>query len=450
MLERLPGMAGRRKPGPMTTATESKGTVATRPVIEQTRVEGCLSYLVWDEESKEALVIDPRFDQVEAIVKRISEGGLKLVAAMDTHAHADHVSGVSRIAKETGAEAIQPNPVEFEARVVRDGDELKIGRWVMRVIATPGHTEESISLITGDVVFSGDALLIGGAGRTDFQNGSPETLFDTFEKKLRRLPAATVVYPGHDYKGRTHTTIGDELRANALFRNVDRSSFVERLKGGRQAEPANMRSNLMANRAGTIAAKTSLQAAELQARITSGERLALIDVRSPAEFAGSRLRGSRNYPLERIADAAREVPASQPVVLICATGLRSMMATGAFAGRGNVATLTGGLASWRGAGLPLEGAGGGVWALERQVRLVAGVFVLAGCILGFAVHPGFFAVPVFFGAGLTFAALTGTCGMGMLLAKLPFNRRAMSAPAEADAPLGGSCAAGGGGGCAVS
>jgi rhodanese-related sulfurtransferase len=314
---------------------------------------------------------------VDAIVKRLKEGGLTLKAAIDTHAHADHVSGVAKIAKETGAEAIQPNPVEFQARVVKDGDEVRIGAFVLRVLATPGHTEESISLKTGGILFSGDALMIGGAGRTDFQNGSPETLWDTFESKLRKLPAETVVYPGHDYKGRTHTTIGDELRA--------------------------------------------------------------------------RIKGAQNFPLERIGAAAQTIAPGQPVVLICATGLRSMMALGAFAGRGNVASLVGGMAAWRGAGLPLDGAGGGVWPLERQVRLIAGAFVLLGAILGLTLNPWFFAIPVFFGAGLTFSGITGWCGMALLLGKLPWNRRAMSAPAGGAAaePAGGGCGVSGGG-CGVS
>src|SRR5436190_3991882 len=202
--------------------------VAVRPVIEQTRIDGCLSYLVYDPESKDAAVVDPRFDAVDNLLKRLQDGGLKLRCAIDTHAHADHLSGVARLAAETGAQAIVPAEVTFPARQVRDGDRIDAGAFGFQVMATPGHTSDSITLRTADVVFTGDALLIGGAGRTDFQNGSPETLFESFETRLRALPPATVVYPGHDYKGRTHSTIGDELRANALFGNRDRATFVAR------------------------------------------------------------------------------------------------------------------------------------------------------------------------------------------------------------------------------
>jgi glyoxylase-like metal-dependent hydrolase (beta-lactamase superfamily II) len=424
--------------------TESK--IMTRPVVEQTRVDGCLSYLLLDPETLQAAVIDPRFDSVDPLLLRLKDGGLKLVAAIDTHAHADHVSGVARIAAETGAQAIVSSAVAFPARVVKDGDEVKVGGYVLKVATTPGHTEESISLKVGDVVFTGDALLIGGAGRTDFQNGSPETLFETFEAKLRKLPSSTVVYPGHDYRGRTHTTIGDELRANRLFAEKERAAFIARLTASHQPEPANMRFVLAANRAGVQGGTALLDAHGLKARLDAGERMHLIDVRSPAEFAGSRMAGARNIPLERVAAEAALLDRALPVVLMCEAGVRSTMALPAFAGRPNVATLTGGMSAWRKAGFPTEGSAGGVWPLERQVRLVAGAFVFLGAVLGLTVNPWFFSIPLFFGAGLAFSGLTGTCGMGLMLAKLPWNQRAVSASANAGAGAGGSCAVGGGGG----
>jgi glyoxylase-like metal-dependent hydrolase (beta-lactamase superfamily II) len=428
----------------METTAASRSTITMRPVVEQTRIGGCLSYLLYDPRTNDAAVIDPRADGVDAILARLEDGALNLRAAIDTHAHADHVSGVARLAAETGAEAIVSSDVAFAARVVREGDEVKVGNFTLRVIATPGHTSESVSLQVDAAVFTGDALLIGGAGRTDFQNGSPETLWNTFEKKLRGMDPGTVVYPAHDYRGRTHTTIGDELRANRLFAQTDRSAFIARLSQGRQPEPANMRLVLAANRAGTSAEASAIDPRSLRARIEAGEALNLIDVRSPAEFAGSRMRGARNVPLEQIGAAAPTIPAGEPVVLICESGTRATIAGAAFAGRPNVMVLTGGMGAWRKAGFGTEGSGGGIWSLERQVRLVAGTFVLLGAILGLTAHPWFFAIPVFFGAGLTFSGLTGWCGMAHVLAKLPWNRRAMAAPAQ-EPSAGGSCAADGGG-----
>jgi glyoxylase-like metal-dependent hydrolase (beta-lactamase superfamily II)/rhodanese-related sulfurtransferase len=433
----------------MQAATAGAPATATRPVVEQNRTGGCLSYFLFDPDTKDAAVIDPRADGVDGILARLKEGGMRLRAAMDTHAHADHVSGVARLAAETGAEAIVTTEVDYKARQVRDGDEIRVGAFVLRVIATPGHTSDSVSYQVGDVVFTGDALLIGGAGRTDFQNGSPDTLFDTFEQKLRKLAPATVIYPGHDYKCRTHSTIGDELRANPLFSQTNRVALVTRLMGSKNPPPANMGLVLAANKTGASANTAAIEATALKSRIDAGEALNLIDVRSPAEFSGCSMKGARNIPLEQVGAAAPGISGSDPLVLICEAGARATIASGAFAGRPNVMVLTGGMGAWRKAGLPTEGSCGGVWALERQVRLVAGAFVLIGAILGLTVNPWFFAIPVFFGAGLTFAAITNTCAMGMLLSKMPWNRRAVQG-ASAAAPAAGSCAAEPkGGGCAA-
>jgi glyoxylase-like metal-dependent hydrolase (beta-lactamase superfamily II)/rhodanese-related sulfurtransferase len=443
------------KTTPITTpeTLRDPGHAATRPVVEQTRVGGCLSYLVYDPETCDAAVIDPRFDSVDAIRTRLAEGRLRLAFAIDTHAHADHVSGVARLAHETGARAIVSSEVAFPAQRVRQGDRLALGRFALEVIETPGHTSDSVTLKAGGAVFTGDALLIGSAGRTDFQNGSPETLFETFESRLRGLPADTVVYPGHDYRGRTHTTIGDELRANALFANRDRAAFVARLRAGRQAEPANMRFVLAANRSGATSDVRVVEPVALKGRLDGGEHLDLVDVRSPEEFAASRIAGARNVPLDLVASAAGSIAPGVPLVLICEAGVRASMATTAFAGLPGVHVLEGGMSGWRRAGLPTEGVPGGVWPIERQVRCVIGACVVVGAVLGLAVNPWFFVVPIFFGAGLVFSAVTGRCGMAMLLAKLPWNRRALAALAAADPDAaGGSCAVGGGppgGGCAA-
>jgi glyoxylase-like metal-dependent hydrolase (beta-lactamase superfamily II)/rhodanese-related sulfurtransferase len=425
--------------------------VAVRPVVEQTRVDGCLSYLVFDPDSKDAAVIDPRFDGVDNLLKRLQDAGLRLRCAIDTHAHADHLSGVARLATETGAQAVVPGEVTFPARRVGDGDRVDAGSFGFAVLATPGHTSDSITLRTADVVFTGDALLIGGAGRTDFQNGSPETLFESFETRLRSLPAATVVYPGHDYKGRTHSTVGDELRANALFGNRDRASFVARLESGSQAEPANMKFVLSANRAGAKAGVATIDAMKLCDRLKAGERLAIVDVRTPAEFAGSRIHGARNVPLPQI--TPESIAPNEPAVLVCEAGVRATMAATTFAGRPGVLVLTGGMSAWRSAGLPTDGSRGRVWPIERQVRFVIGICVVLGTALAVFVDPWFAVVPAFFGAGLIFSAVTGKCGMAVMLARMPWNRKQPAGSCAPSSPAGGSCAApsppGGGGGCAA-
>jgi rhodanese-related sulfurtransferase len=182
-----------------------------------------------------------------------------------------------------------------------------------------------------------------------------------------------------------------------------------------------------------------IAAPELKQRIDAGERFTLLDVRSPAEHAGSRLRGALNVPIETLASSLAAIPTNLPIVVVCQGGTRAALAAPALRDRAAVLVLDGGLAAWRKCGFEVEGSAGRVWPLERQVRLVAGLLVLLGCALGLAVAPGFFGIAAFIGAGLAFSGITGFCGMALLLAKLPWNRRAFGACAPPPAP--GSAAA---------
>lgn len=167
-----------------------------------------------------------------------------------------------------------------------------------------------------------------------------------------------------------------------------------------------------------------LAPAELRESIESGEPRALIDVRQYPEFAAGHLRGARLLPLDELPKRLHEIDQDRPVVLMCRSGKRSAQARSILAGAGfaQVSELEGGVQAWQQAGLPLEAAERAPWSLERQVRVVAGSLVLLGVILGFNVHPGFFGLSAFVGAGLVFAGLTDWCGMGLLLAKMPWNR----------------------------
>ncbi len=421
------------------------------PVIEQFRSGGCLAYLVFDPDSAEAAVIDPCADGVDAILRRIEEARLRLRWAIDTHTHADHLSGVARLARETDAVPVMSERSETAVakRRVADGDALPLGASALEVLATPGHTPDSIAIRAGGAVFTGDTLLLGGTGRTDFVGGDPGALFDSLETRLRSLPGSTVVYPGHEYRGRTHSTIAAEQRTNEPFRDRDRESFVRRYLGAPPPEPAQMRFILEANRTGAAARSGRSDAASVHERIGRGEPVLLLDVRSRGEFAHARIAGSTNVPLEEIASASAALPADRPVVIVCQSGARSAMALPALAGR-DASVLEGGLAAWTKAGLPVEG--GGPWPMERQVRFAAGGLVLIGAALSIWVHVGFAAIPLFVGAGLVFSAVTGTCGMASVLARLPWNRRiAVAGPHAASGAPGGGCGTdpAGGGSCAA-
>ncbi len=183
---------------------------------------------------------------------------------------------------------------------------------------------------------------------------------------------------------------------------------------------------------------TLISPGEVGALLKKGGRLNIIDVRSPAEFANVHVVGARSVPLDRLdpqAEAARRANEGDPLYVICQAGGRAASACKRFAaaGVGNVLSIEGGTAAWEKLGLPVERGGGKVISLERQVRIVAGLLVLVGTILAWAIHPVFLVIPAFVGAGLTFAGITDFCGMGILLGKMPWNRRA-------------ACG-GGGGGC---
>jgi glyoxylase-like metal-dependent hydrolase (beta-lactamase superfamily II) len=183
--------------------------------------ESCTySYLLADGPGGEALIIDPVREQAEQYMRLIDQLELRLVVAVDTHTHADHVTalGVLRDATACVTRMGEQSKAECVSQRFRDGETLSIGKLRLRALYTPGHTDESYSLVMDDRVFTGDALLIRGTGRTDFQNGDSYAAYDSLFNKLLKLPDDTLVYPGHDYKGWTVSTIGEERRWNPRLR----------------------------------------------------------------------------------------------------------------------------------------------------------------------------------------------------------------------------------------
>lgn len=185
------------------------------------------TYLLADPTTRDAIVIDPVLDQIERDLGFIAELGLALRYALDTHVHADHVTALAALRDRVGARTVVSARagVSCADLTVVDGDAIRFGGLGVHVLETPGHTAGCISCVTLDraMVFTGDALLIRGCGRTDFQDGDPEALYRSVHDKLFALPGTTLVYPGHDYKGRTASSIDEERRCNP------------RLGGGRTA-----------------------------------------------------------------------------------------------------------------------------------------------------------------------------------------------------------------------
>jgi sulfur dioxygenase len=218
---------------------------------------GTYTYLIADPATKEAVLVDPVIEQVDRDVKWLKELGLTLKFCLETHIHADHITGTSKLRELTGCEGIVPEHADVACanRLVADGEVLRVGAIEIQAIATPGHTDSHMAyLVNGTHLLTGDALLIRGCGRTDFQSGDAGTLFDRVTQHLFTLPDETLVYPGHDYRGNTVSTIGEEKQWNPRFVGRNREQFIEFMdnldlpnpKKIAEAVPANERCGRMA------------------------------------------------------------------------------------------------------------------------------------------------------------------------------------------------------------
>src|SRR4029453_2881486 len=336
--------------------------------------------------------------------------------------------------------APQSSKLGTAAHRVRGGETFALGGTTVTVLDAPGHTPDSLALLVEGHLFTGDALFAGGAGRTDFMGGSASDLFDTF-RPFAALPDTTVVHPGHDYVGRAVTTIGEEKAQNSLFRERDRAALVARLSS--KAEPPRNMAAILRHNLGEADA-TTIAPADLQALREQQHDTVLLDVRSRLEFEGNWIDGATNLPLEELDARLDEIPEQREVVVVCRTGVRATIAAEALARSGRRArVLEGGMQAWRRARLPMR-EGRRRLPVDRQVQLIAGSMILTGVALGTLVNPWFLGIAAFFGAGLTFAGATGTCGLAHVLFKLPWNRP-LAMPAEG----GAVCAAGAASTCAA-
>src|SRR6186997_3472631 len=191
-------------------------------------VSGTYTYLLASRRGGEALIIDPVIEKVDRYLQLIHELDVKLVKAVDTHLHADHVTGLGALRDRTQCITVMGEQTKADVVSMRlaDGDKLTIEGVSMDVLYTPGHTDDSYSYVMGDRVFTGDTLLIRGTGRTDFQNGDPRMQYESLFGKLLRLPNETLVYPAHDYKGEIVSTIGEEKRFNPRLQVKSADEYV--------------------------------------------------------------------------------------------------------------------------------------------------------------------------------------------------------------------------------
>lgn len=332
------------------------------------------TYLLADPVTREAVLIDPVAEQADRDAALIAELGLDLLYTLDTHAHADHVTGAGLLRDRLGARTVVSRAAGVACAdvLVDDGDVLRFGSCGLEVRSTPGHTAGCVSFVTldQDMIFTGDALLIGGCGRTDFQQGDAATLYRSLHGRVFTLPDTTRVYPGHDYKGRTVSTVGEEKANNPrLGGGRSEAEFVAIMAGLDLAYPRKIDVSLPANlRCGEevphldlpVARAAAIPEVEPDWLVANRVRVRLVDVRSACEFTGAmgHAHGAESIPMEELGEAAASWDRDRPVALICRTGHRSGLAARQLESLGfrRVASVRGGMVDWCARGLPCAGA----------------------------------------------------------------------------------------------
>ena len=338
------------------------------------------TYLLADPGARAAVLIDPVFEQARRDRALIEELGLKLLWTIETHVHADHVTGAWLHRQRLGSRIAigAASGTEGADRLLAHGDRVEFGRRALEARATPGHTSGCMTYVLDDrsMAFSGDAVLIRGCGRTDFQEGNPHTLYRSVREQVFSLPEGCLLYPAHDYCGLTSSSVGEERMYNPrLGGQILEEDFVGYMtnlglahpKQMEVAVPANLRCGRITDAAAaadadwapltfTFAGIWEVQPNWLEEHL---REVQIVDVRQPDEFNGAlgHVPGARLVPLGSLAARAQELSKERPVVTVCRSGARSAQATVLLrkAGFDKVANLAGGMLRWRAQRFEVEG-----------------------------------------------------------------------------------------------
>ena len=318
------------------------------------------TYLIANKKGAEACIIDPVLEHIENYLKAIKDLDLKLVKVIDTHVHADHVSGISKLRDKTQCIACMgksQNASEIVSMEVSDNEKFKVGDLELRALFTPGHTDDSYCFLLNDKIFTGDTLLIGGTGRTDFQNGNAEDQYNSLFNVVLKLDDSVLVYPAHDYKGETVSTIGFERKTNPRLQVKSKQEYVDLMSSLNLPNPKLMDIVVPKNRKHGVPLEIQMQFNGINVQqlktMMNQKKVKLIDVREDFEIQRDGLiEKSIQVPYTQIENFFQNIELSQSTdqfVLYCHSGQRTYLALQKLK-NSNIYHLAGGILNWIEAG----------------------------------------------------------------------------------------------------
>lgn len=337
-------------------------------IFEQIPTGGCQSYLLGCKETRAAIVIDPNLHQIDHYQALAANHGLRIRFVLDTHTHADHFSAAREMGQRLNAHVVahRQSLAPHAELLLDDGEMLQVGGLSLHVLHTPGHTKDSICLVMDDRIFTGDTLLIGGAGRTDLPGGDPDALYDSLFRRVLKLDPALKVFPAHDYKNQGHSTLGEEIVTNPRLQKHDRGSFVAMMRGLNLELPLHLTEALRTNMHGgkplcqlVAEARDRIDFVSVTELMATGvNEIALLDVREHEAFEKGHISGAQHLARGQLElQADRLLPDSNRRILVCCEdGEISVLAAASLRELGfpHVAALAGGLKAWRQKGFPLS------------------------------------------------------------------------------------------------
>ena len=352
------------------SAHRAAAEILAAMLFETVSTGGCRSYLIGCEKSCAAALIDPELSQIDRYLALAAKDGLRIRYLVDTHTHADHFSATQQLARQLYVPVVMhtASPAPFVDLRLQGGELLAVGELRLQAMHTPGHTRDSMCLCVEDRVFTGDTLLIGGTGRTDLPSGDAGALYDSLVNGVLKLDPSFKVFPAHEYKGRSHSTIGQELAENPRLQKSDRFAFIEMMQNLNLTMPTHVTEALRTNMTGgkTVAQMLSEAAAtvpfmslgELQAcLIARRDDLIVLDVRERDAFEEGHVPGARLLPrgqLELRVNQELSDPTKR-ILVYCEFGRISTLATATLRQMGfrGAVALDGGMKAWREAGYPV-------------------------------------------------------------------------------------------------